>query len=130
MFYERLQALCKEHGVAVTTVVVDTLGMSRGNLSRWKKGGVPKGDTLSTLAEYFNVSTDYLLGTDTLKEKSMTTLDDPALVLTAEEKWFIQKLRELDKEGRTMVESTLIAEVRRVHISKGENASYEVKSDY
>lgn len=34
MFYDRLQELCKEHGIALTTVVVDILGMSRGNLSR------------------------------------------------------------------------------------------------
>ena len=118
MFYERLQALCKERGIAVTTLVVDTLGMSRGNLSRWKKGGVPKGDTLSTLAGYFGVSSDYLLGNDIRKEKAMTILDDPELTLTADEKWFILKLRELDKEGRTVVEGTLVSEVRRMETEK------------
>lgn len=123
MFYDRLKELCKERGVAVTTVVVTELKMSRGNLSRWSKGGVPKSDTLSTLAEYFGVSTDYLLGTDTLKEKAITILDDPVLTLTAEEKWFILKLRELDKEGYTMVESTLISEVRRVKANKKEVAA-------
>lgn len=120
MFYERLQGLCKERGQKLTTVVVEILGMSRGNLSRWKKGGIPKGDTLSTLAEYFGVSTDYLLGTDTLKEKSVTLLDDPELSLSADEKWFILKLRQLDKEGRTVVEGTLVSEVRRVESMKGE----------
>lgn len=121
MFYNRLQELCKERGVALTNVVVDTLKMSRGNLSRWKNGAVPKGDTLSTLAEYFGVSTDYLLGTDSAKEKCMTILDNPDLTLTADEKWFILKLRQLDKEGRTVVEGTLISEVRRVESDKGKN---------
>lgn len=119
MFYERLKQLCEERGVALTNVVKE-LGMSTGNLSKWSSGKIPRSKTLTALSEYFNVSTDYLLGIDALKEKSMTILDDPTLVLTAEEKWFIQKLRELDKEGRTMVESTLIAETRRVHIEKGE----------
>lgn len=123
MFYDRLQELCKERGVALTHVVVDTLKMSRGNLSRWKNGAVPKGDTLSTLAEYFGVSTDYLLGTESLKEKSIMLLDDPDLTLTADEKWFILKLRQLDKEGRTVVEGTLISEVRRVESDKGKNIS-------
>lgn len=118
MFYERLQTLCKERGIAVTTLVVDTLGMSRGNLSRWKKGGVPKGNTLSTLSEYFGVSSDYLLGNDIRKEKAITILDDPELSLTADEKWFILKLRQLDKEGRTIVEGTLVSEVRRVENEK------------
>ena len=38
------------------------MGMGSGNLSKWKAGGIPKGDTLSKLADYFHVSTDYLLG--------------------------------------------------------------------
>lgn len=122
MFYDRLKELCKMRGVSITNVAKE-LGMSSGNLSKWKNGGVPRGKSLTALAEYFGVSTDYLLGTDTLKEKAITILDDPDLTLTAEEKWFILKLRELDKEGRTMVESTLISEVRRVNADKGETAS-------
>lgn len=121
MFYDRLQELCRERGIALTNVVVDILKMSRGNLSRWKNGAVPKGDTLSTLAEYFGVSTDYLLGTESLKEKSLLLLDDPELSLTADEKWFILKLRQLDKEGRTVVEGTLVSEIRRVESDKGKN---------
>ena len=118
MFYERLQDLCKERGEKLTTVVVEILGMSRGNLSRWKNGGIPKGDTLSTLAEYFGVSTDYLLGNESRKEKCQTILDNPELTLSADEKWFILKLRELDKEGRTIVESALVEETRRMDRKK------------
>lgn len=123
MFYERLKKLCDERGLALTNVVVNELHMSRGNLSRWKNGNVPKGDTLSTLSEYFGVSTDYLLGTDTLKEKSITILDDPELTLTADEKWFILKLRQLDKEGKAVVEGALVSEVRRMETLKGETAN-------
>ena len=123
MFYERLKKLCDERGLALTNVVVNELHMSRGNLSRWKNGNVPKGDTLSTLSEYFGVSTDYLLGTDTLKEKSITILDDPELTLTADEKWFILKLRQLDKEGKAVVEGALVSEVHRMETLKGETAN-------
>lgn len=123
MFYERLKKLCDERGLALTNVVVNELHMSRGNLSRWKNGNVPKGDTLSALAEYFGVSTDYLLGTDTLKEKSITILDDPELTLTADEKWFILKLRQLDKEGKAVVEGALVSEARRMETLKGETVS-------
>lgn len=123
MFYERLKKLCDERGIALTNVVVNELHMSRGNLSRWKNGQVPKGDTLSTLAEYFGVSTDYLLGNESLKEKSIALLDDPELTLTADEKWFIQKLRSLDKEGRAIVEGTLIQEARRVEKEKAEGVN-------
>lgn len=123
MFYERLKKLCDERGLALTNVVVNELHMSRGNLSRWKNGNVPKGDTLSTLAEYFGVSTDYLLGTDELKRDCLTALDNQALSLTADEVRLILKYRALDDEGRTMVESTLIQETRRVETAKGETAN-------
>lgn len=123
MFYERLKKLCDERGLALTNVVVNELHMSRGNLSRWKNGNVPKGDTLSTLAEYFGVSTDYLLGTDELKRDCLTALDNQTLSLTADEVRLILKYRALDDEGRTMVESTLIQETRRVETAKGETAN-------
>ena len=123
MFYERLKKLCDERGLALTNVVVNELHMSRGNLSRWKNGNVPKGDTLSTLAEYFGVSTDYLLGTDELKRDCLTALDNQTLSLTAEEVRLVLKYRALDDEGRTMVESTLIQETRRVGTAKGETAN-------
>ena len=61
MFYSRLCALCKERGINVTNLIIE-LNFSAGNLSRWKKGGEPRGNTLSKLADYFHVSTDYLLG--------------------------------------------------------------------
>lgn len=123
MFYERLKKLCDERGLALTNVVVNELHMSRGNLSRWKNGNVPKGDTLSTLAEYFGVSTDYLLGTAELKKDCLATLDNQALSLTAEEVRLVLKYRALDDEGRTMVESTLIQETRRVETAKGETTN-------
>lgn len=123
MFYERLKKLCDERGLALTNVVVNELHMSRGNLSRWKNGNVPKGDTLSTLAEYFGVSTDYLLGTDELKRDCLTALDNQTLSLTAGEVRLVLKYRALDDEGRTMVESTLIQETRRVETAKGETAN-------
>ena len=123
MFYERLKKLCDERGLALTNVVVNELHMSRGNLSRWKNGNVPKGDTLSALAEYFGVSTDYLLGTAELKKDCLATLDNQVLSLTAEEVRLVLKYRALDDEGRTMVESTLIQETRRVETAKGETAN-------
>lgn len=122
MFYERLKELCKEKGTSVTNVVKE-LGMSTGNISKWKSGKTPKSDTVSALSEYLGVSTDYLLGIDTLKEKAITILDDPSMTLTADEKWFILKLRELDKEGRTVVESALVAETRRMDREKGTAAT-------
>lgn len=76
MFYERLQMLCSECGEKITNVIL-LLGMGSGNLSSWKSGNTPKGDTLIKLAEHFKVSTDYLLGRTDIKE--MARLSDDAL---------------------------------------------------
>lgn len=80
-------------------------------------------ETLLKLAEYFNVTPDYMRGTDELKKASLSTLDSQTLTLTAEEVRLVLKYRALDKEGRTMVESTLIQETRRMSTEKGETVS-------
>jgi len=67
MFYSRLTMLCAEHGVKISNVVSE-LKMGSGNLSNWKSGRTPRGETLSKLADYFHVSTDYLLGRTDNKE--------------------------------------------------------------
>lgn len=74
MFYSRLTSLCAERGVKVTNVVSE-LKMGSGNLSNWKSGRMPRGESLSKLADYFHVSTDYLLG----------RTDDPSPVEAGEE---------------------------------------------
>lgn len=61
MFWQRLNELCKEKNVKVTPLVIQ-LGISPGAISRWKNGSTPKGEILNKFADYFNVSTDYLLG--------------------------------------------------------------------
>lgn len=61
MFYDNLNALCKSKGLTVTALLKE-LNISTSKGTAWKSGSVPKGDILSKLAAYFNVSTDYLLG--------------------------------------------------------------------
>ena len=60
-FIERLNLLCKEKGISISKMIKD-LGMANGNVTNWNKGAVPKGETLNKIADYFTVSTDYLLG--------------------------------------------------------------------
>lgn len=61
-FYERFEWLCEEKGVTPTQAARD-VGIRQSVVSMWKKrGSTPSGKTLNKLAEYFEVSTDYLLG--------------------------------------------------------------------
>ena len=65
MFYDRFIQLCKEKGVSPSKAAAE-MGMNRSIVTFWKKGTIPKMDTLNRIATYFDVSVDYLLGrTDT-----------------------------------------------------------------
>lgn len=61
MFYERLETVCLRNDLTVSSLV-KTLGLSTSKVTAWKNGSVPKGETLVKIADYFNVSVDYLLG--------------------------------------------------------------------
>lgn len=60
-FSERLIYLIKEFGVSHTTIFEKT-GISTGNLSSYRSGRVkPSFDAIVALANFFNISTDWLL---------------------------------------------------------------------
>ena len=60
MFYEKFCALCTEFNKKPNAVTKE-LGLSNATATHWKKGDIPKGETLIILADYFNVSIDWLL---------------------------------------------------------------------
>lgn len=62
MFFERLNALCKEHNMSVSVFVRDVLKLSSSSATGWKKGATPNSEVVLRTAKYFNVSTDFLLG--------------------------------------------------------------------
>ncbi|NMP58575.1 helix-turn-helix domain-containing protein [Enterococcus mundtii] len=62
--YERIYELSKKQGISVFDLA-DRLDLSRNSIYSWKKSS-PKAETLQKVADYFDVSVDYLLGrTDT-----------------------------------------------------------------
>lgn len=122
-FSERLEGLLKERKLTWKEVWT-TLHIGKNQKKYWAdKGIAPDMETLLKLSEYFGVSPDYLRGTDELKQSSLAALDSQTLTLSAEEVRLVLKYRALDKEGRTMVESTLIQETRRMDTEKGETVS-------
>lgn len=61
VFYDIFVGLCREAGKAPTVVLAE-LGMSKGNLGKWRDGRTPKADGLVKIADYFGVTTDFLTG--------------------------------------------------------------------
>ena len=57
--YKKIKTLCDEKGISVTTLEKE-VGLSNGSIGKWK-GSVPKVDSLKLVADYFEVTVDYLL---------------------------------------------------------------------
>lgn len=58
--FDRLKILCDEQGISVNKLE-ENIELGRNTLYSWKKK-IPSGANLLKVAEYFDVSTDYLLG--------------------------------------------------------------------
>lgn len=63
MFLQRLEELCRSRSITLTALTKE-LGIAVSNVTKWKTGRIPKQEILQMIADYFFVSTDYLLGKD------------------------------------------------------------------
>lgn len=75
--YSIFEQLLKEKGVTVYRVSKET-GISQTTFIEWRQGKyTPKADKMQKIADYFDVSVDYLLGkTDIKKEPTVTVYDE------------------------------------------------------
>lgn len=75
VFYDLFCQLCEKKGVSVTRATVE-MGLSRTIGSKWKRtGATPNGETLNKIADYFGVTTDYLL-TGEKEKAAIDVVDD------------------------------------------------------
>lgn len=71
MFYDVYCELCQKNGLTPSGAA-GKIGFNRASVTMWKNTGkAPKQDLLIKIADYFGVTTDYLLGNKT--EKAPTT---------------------------------------------------------
>lgn len=67
MFFDRFKQLCDQRGISCNRAAKE-MGLSNATPTAWKKRGLtPKADTLAIIANYFDVTTDYLLGEEIKK---------------------------------------------------------------
>ena len=63
-FMERIDALCRERNISLRKMERDA-GIGQGATTKWRQGAyLPANQSLRRLAEYFDVSIDYLVGDD------------------------------------------------------------------
>lgn len=102
--YEIFEELCKKNNVTPYRVAKETK-IATSTLSDWKSGkSTPKQDKLKLIADFFNVSVDYLMtGKD--KRFSEETADELFEILYAEKsiKMCFMKILSLPKEKQEYV---------------------------
>lgn len=104
IFWEIYNSLCKEAEIS-SAKVLTSLGISTSMTTNWKKGAIPNGETLCKLADYFDVSIDYLLGRSKIKKP----IDVDELGLTKGDLFIINQLRDLSQEERISAERDIFA---------------------
>ena len=75
MFFNRFKQLCDQKEISVYRACTD-IGLNRSAVAKWKDGGKPNGTTAARLAEYFGVTTDYLLGQSDRRQPARTQVSD------------------------------------------------------
>ena len=104
MFWEIFIKLCADNNKKPNPVAKE-LGFGSSIVTYWKKGTVPNDVSLQKIANYFNVSVDYLLGKteETIKKPTVTEdgeLEDDVIIFHRDGK--TQK-RKFTKEQMAML---------------------------
>ncbi|HIB3543452.1 TPA: helix-turn-helix domain-containing protein [Streptococcus pyogenes] len=86
--FEKVKELAKKHGISLNTLE-DNLGYGRNSLYSLKNKK-PNAERLQEIADYFNVSTDYLLG----------RTDNPAIAKDNQE-YTSEDLRKMAENAKT-----------------------------
>jgi transcriptional regulator with XRE-family HTH domain len=98
MFYNKFVQLCQRDGISPSKAA-SLIGFNRSSVSMWKaQGYTPRREILVKIANYFNVSVDYLLGEED-KEKKTTENDG----LSEEEKALLDLFNRVPADSRPMI---------------------------
>ena len=72
---DRIRTLANQRDMSLPQLEVE-LGLGNGTISRWRSSS-PNTDKLQKIADYFNVSMDYLLGRDiTLNKRDQQNINE------------------------------------------------------
>lgn len=77
-FFDQYKKICAERGISPNGAAKE-IGLPSSSVTHWKDGAIPRIKTVQKIADYFGVTTDYLLGYTGIKEKP--TLNESELDL-------------------------------------------------
>lgn len=113
MFWTKYVYICEERDLKPYAVLKE-LGISSGSAQSWKKGAAPNGDILSKIAEYFDVSIEYLIKDN--EEISITSEKKKSKMLFKTLKAIPQRWASL-RRGHDVSEELMMKIIRFVNCS-------------
>ena len=119
VFYDQYVKLCFENNER-PTALARKLGFSPNSPQRWKAGVVPKSDTVQKIADYFGVSTDYLLKGDgeTFTNIANGTISGSSIVIGSKANEIISSAGGDNSLNLSEAEEELIRIFRKVGVRK------------
>jgi transcriptional regulator with XRE-family HTH domain len=98
--YEIFAQLLDKQGITPYRVHKET-GVPQSTLSDWKNGkGTPKIDKLQKIADYFDVSVDYLIGNKQKETPALTEKDERDITFDDFTYAFLDESKELTEENK------------------------------
>lgn len=106
-FCTRLKILRLEKNLTLEQLGL-IFNVTKQTISRWETGDrLPSIEIVYMLSEYFNVTTDYLLGKSDYKETYETKSDNVQLNLTGKELELLEEFRTLDKYEQNIIKGKI-----------------------
>ena len=119
MFYDTFIQLCNSVNKSPSAVVTE-LGMNKSAVTNWKNRKTPPRDsTLQKIADYFDVSVDYLLNGET--KKSPAEAEDDEIMEYLEELKNNPGMRILFSKTKGATMEDIEKVVRMIEIMKGDS---------
>ncbi|MCM1508260.1 MAG: helix-turn-helix domain-containing protein [Ruminococcus flavefaciens] len=75
MFWDNFYYACLQKGTKPNPLAKE-LQIASGSMTSWKNGKLPNGETLLKIANYLDVSVDYLLGRTDLVDETSSKIED------------------------------------------------------
>ena len=91
--YNRVRRLCNDQGIDISNLGehLPDANVSKSTISGWKKGAVPRAAIIKAMADYFDVSTEYIISgkgasAESADAKNATKSRNPVLIINGGEK--------------------------------------------
>lgn len=107
MYYQNFEELCKQRNIKPNKVSKET-GVSTATLTSWKQGKyTPKPDKLKLIADFFNVSLEFLMRNEDVQWNPTEQTMNYTISLSEEEQDLLMEYRKADDTQKEMIRRIL-----------------------